>query len=54
VGRKKRKSERKKQTVRIPNPDAPVRERLDTPSHRVHRTKKGYQRRPKHPRPLDE
>jgi hypothetical protein len=43
-------SRRKKEkvTVRIPNPDAPVRKRLKVPSHKVHRNEKGYQRRPKH------
>lgn len=35
--------------VRVPNPKAPVKERLKTPSHKVHRSKKGYERRPKHP-----
>jgi len=34
--------------VRVPNPDAPVRERLKTPPHRRHQSKKDYQRRPKH------
>jgi len=51
---KKRRSDKKKHTVRVPNPKAPVRERLDTPSHKVHRSKKGYQRQPKHRRPVDE
>jgi hypothetical protein len=40
--------------VRVPNPDAPVKERLKTPSHKVHRSKKAYRRRPKHPRPSAE
>lgn len=44
-----RKRKKDKVTVRVPNPDAPVKERLRTPSHKVHRSKKGYQRRPKHP-----
>jgi hypothetical protein len=35
--------------VRVPNPKAPVKERLKTPSHKVHRSKKGYRRTPKHP-----
>jgi len=35
--------------VRVPNPKAPVKGRLKTPSHKVHRSKKGYKRRPKHP-----
>ncbi|MGH7675762.1 MAG: hypothetical protein ACREMV_10880 [Gemmatimonadales bacterium] len=38
----------KKLTVRVPNPDAPVKERLKTPSHKVHRSKKAYRRREKH------
>lgn len=38
-----------KLTVRVPNPDAPVKERLKTPPHKVHRSKKGYRRKPKHP-----
>lgn len=53
MGRKKRRSEKPKLKVRVPNPDAPVRERLDTPSHKVHRSKKAYQRRGKHPAPED-
>lgn len=48
-----RKREKPKLVVRVPNPKAPVKERLDTPSHRVHRSKKQYRRRPKHPRPGD-
>ena len=36
-------------TVRVPNPDAPVKQRLKTPSHKVHKSKKAYQRRGKHP-----
>lgn len=48
-----RKRERKKLVVRVPNPKAPVKERLDTPSHKVHRSKKQYRRRPKHPGPGD-
>ncbi len=46
-----RKRIKKKITVRVPNPRAPVKERLKTPSHKVHRSKKGYRRRPKHPGP---
>lgn len=38
-----------KLVVRVPNPDAPVKERLKTPAHKVHRSKKSYRRRPKHP-----
>jgi len=53
VGRKKRRGEKKKLTVRVPNPHAPVRERLDTPSHKVHRSKRQYRRRDKHQTPPD-
>jgi hypothetical protein len=35
--------------VRVPNPRAPVKGRLKTPSHKVHRSKKAYRRTPKHP-----
>ncbi len=45
-----RKREKKKVVVRVPNPRAPVKERLKTPSHKVHRSKKAYRRREKHPR----
>lgn len=38
-----------KLVVRVPNPDAPLKERLKTPPHKVHRSKKGYRRKPKHP-----
>jgi hypothetical protein len=34
--------------VRVPNPDAPVKERLKVPSHKVHPSKRAYRRRPKH------
>lgn len=44
-----RKREKKKVVVRVPNPNAPVKERLKTPSHKVHRSKKAYRRRDKHP-----
>lgn len=37
-----------KLVVRVPNPNAPLKERLKTPSHKVHRSKKGYRRKPKH------
>lgn len=40
--------EKKKLTVRIPNPKAPAKQRLKVPSHKVHRSKKAYQRKPKH------
>jgi hypothetical protein len=43
-----------KLTVRVPNPEAPVKERLKTPSHKVHRSAKQYQRREKHRRPFAE
>ncbi len=43
-----RRRKKKKLTVRVPNPDAPVRGRLKTPAHKVHRSKKDYRRRPKH------
>jgi len=43
-----RKREKEKVTIRVPNPDAPVKERLKTPSHKVHRSKKAYRRREKH------
>lgn len=51
---RKRARDKKQRIVRIPNPDAPVRERLDTPSHKVHRSKKQYRRTPKHRRAPDE
>ena len=44
-----RKRTKDKVLVRVPNPDAPVKGRLKTPSHKVHRSKKGYRRRAKHP-----
>jgi hypothetical protein len=48
------RTKKDKLTVRVPNPEAPVKERLKTPSHKVHRSKKGYQRQEKHRRgPLD-
>jgi len=43
-----------KLTVRVPNPEAPVKERLKTPSHKVHKSKKQYRRREKHARPATE
>ncbi|HET8713103.1 MAG TPA: hypothetical protein VFM23_05410 [Gemmatimonadales bacterium] len=48
-----RKRQKKKLVVRVPNPKAPVKERLDTPSHKVHRSKKAYRRREKHQEPPD-
>jgi hypothetical protein len=41
---------KEKLTVRVPNPNAPLKERLKTPSHKVHRSAKQYRRRDKHPR----
>jgi len=43
-----KKRDKEKVVVRVPNPDAPVKERLKTPAHKVHRSKKGYRRREKH------
>ena len=43
-----RKRVKKKLVVRVPNPNAPVKERLKTPAHKVHRSKKAYRRREKH------
>jgi len=48
-----RKRVKKKLVVRVPNPNAPVKERLKTPSHKVHRSKKAYRRREKHQRASD-
>jgi len=45
-----RKREKKKVVVRVPNPNAPVKGRLKTPSHKIHRSKKAYRRREKHHR----
>ena len=44
------RTKKDKVVVRVPNPDAPVKGRLKTPSHKVHRSKKAYRRREKHPR----
>jgi hypothetical protein len=41
--------DKRKLTVRVPNPKAPVKERLKTPSHKVHKSAKHYRRREKHP-----
>lgn len=49
-----RKRDKDKVTIRVPNPNAPVKERLKTPSHKVHRSKKAYRRRGKHPKRLEE
>ncbi len=39
-----------KLTVRVPNPRAPAKQRLKTPSHKVHKSAKHYRRRAKHQR----
>jgi hypothetical protein len=44
----KRPGKKPSRVVRVPNPKAPVKERLDTPTHKVHRSKKAYRRKPKH------
>ena len=36
------------QKVRVPNPAKPVKERLDAPPAKAHRSKKAYRRKPKH------
>ena len=43
-----RRRDKKKMTVRVPNPNAPVKQRLKVPSHKVHKSKKAYRRKPKH------
>jgi hypothetical protein len=43
-----RKKKTDKVVVRVPNPNAPVKERLRTPSHKVHKSGKSYRRRAKH------
>lgn len=43
-----RRRDKKKLTVRVPNPNAPVKRRLKVPSHKVHKSKKAYRRRSKH------
>ena len=48
-----KKRQKKKVVVRIPNPNAPVKERLKTPSHKVHRSKRAYRRQEKHQQPPD-
>ncbi|MBI1966517.1 MAG: hypothetical protein HYS40_00860 [Gemmatimonadetes bacterium] len=42
------KKSKKRLTVRVPNPEAPMKERLRTPSHKVLRSAKQYRRKPKH------
>lgn len=39
----------KARKVRLPNPGKPMKGRLDAPAKQVHRVKKRYRRRPKHP-----
>jgi len=47
--------DKRKLTVRVPNPKAPVKGRLKTPAHKVHKSVKHYRRREKHPgRPGDD
>jgi hypothetical protein len=48
-----RKRDKDKVVIRVPNPAAPIRERLKTPSHKVHRSKKAYRRHGKHQKPPD-
>jgi hypothetical protein len=35
--------------LRVPNPRKPLKGRLDAPGGKVHRVRKRYRRRPKHP-----
>ena len=49
-----RKRAKVKLTVRVPNPKAPVKGRLKVPAHKVHRSKKAYRRRGKHPGAMEE
>jgi hypothetical protein len=49
-----RSRKKEKVTVRVPNPDAPTKGRLETPSHKVHHSKKAYRRKAKHQRPEHE
>ena len=43
------RKDKRKLTVRVPNPKAPVKGRLKTPPHQVHKSAKQYRRREKHP-----
>ena len=43
------RKDKPKLKLRVPNPKAPVKERLKTPSHKVHKSAKHYRRREKHP-----
>ena len=45
---------KRKLKVRVPNPDAPVKRRLKVPAHKVHKSKKAYERRPKHQRAAEQ
>jgi hypothetical protein len=49
-----RRKSKEKLVVRVPNPNAPPRERLKTPSHKVHRLGKQYRRAAKHRRAPEE
>ena len=44
----RKKTAKKKLIVRVPNPKAPVKERLRVPSHKRHASKKDYRRKGKH------
>lgn len=46
-----KKRGKEKVVVRVPNPNAPVKERLKTPAHKVHRSKRAYHRHAKHRAP---
>jgi hypothetical protein len=48
------RSKKRRLVVRVPNPQAPVKERLKTPSHKVHKSAKHYRRREKHGRSATE
>ncbi len=48
------RKDKRKLTVRVPNPKAPVKGRLKTPPHQVHKSAKQYRRREKHPDRLTE
>ncbi len=46
------RKKREKLTVRVPHPKAPVKGRLKTPPHKIHKSTKHYRRREKHRRPV--
>lgn len=48
------RSKKDKLIVRVPNPKAPVKGRLKTPAHKVHRSAKQYRRKEKHARPVED